>query len=568
MSEEIISQIKDEAIYSNIIQKNDIYINIILKALNIVEKFIIDRNLVLVGGMAIDMALRKKGKHIYEDDAVPDYDFLSPEFHKDAYDLSKILVSQGFPEISVINARHPSTMRVRVNFISVADITYYPKNIYDMVPTLQYGKMRIIHPSFQYIDQHRSLSFPFEDPPLETIMQRWKKDTKRYDLLYNEYPLNINTTGHIQNEFELRSEPFKFKTRILLDQCIGGFPAIIFWIQKALNSPNGDEFKSKPGYKQFLNVYNVKLQVLTEDEINIQMPINTFFTVLSDNLWALLPKLPVVKKENKSMKKEQKEASKKEVRKKGDEKKGDEKKEDGKKEDGKKEDGKKEDGKKEDGKKEDGKKEDGKKGDEKKEDGKKEVRKGGKRRNTKHGAQQSIRQDGWYNAILDKFPRHVILSGFEIFDNKGNLLSAHKPWENVQIYFANLQSIMGYLLVLYFWAPNPIWTILYHVCRDLVEWAAESYSDDANIDYLPFLPTPEVYGNYNWSDVYILGRTDFKIKIGELAQRPVLDRPKKIYPKPGEDIDPKVYEFKPELSPLYQFDGLRLTNSFQPCSLP
>ena len=39
------------------------------------------------------------------------------------------------------------------------------------------------------IDQHRALSLPYENPPWEVVMHRWKKDAKRYDLLYSIYPL-------------------------------------------------------------------------------------------------------------------------------------------------------------------------------------------------------------------------------------------------------------------------------------------------------------------------------------------------------------------------------------------
>ena len=54
-------------------------------ALDIVKKFIVDRKLILFGGLAIDYALRLKGDKIYSDTKRPDLDFLSPRNVDDAF---------------------------------------------------------------------------------------------------------------------------------------------------------------------------------------------------------------------------------------------------------------------------------------------------------------------------------------------------------------------------------------------------------------------------------------------------------------------------------------------------
>ena len=137
--------------------------------------------------MSIDFALKlKQHDGIYKDDILPDYDFYSHQHFKDAYDLAQWLNRLGFKNISVINAMHPSTMKVRINFITIADITYIPKVILDNIPFLKYKGFHIVHPHYQMIDQHRSLSYPYENAPRETIMNRMKKDMKRYDLLYEQ----------------------------------------------------------------------------------------------------------------------------------------------------------------------------------------------------------------------------------------------------------------------------------------------------------------------------------------------------------------------------------------------
>ena len=182
-------KINDSEYYTNLINVRSVLHDEITKALDVVKEFIIKKNLILVGGMAIDFALRLKGDSIYTDDQMPDYDFYSPNHSSDAYELGALLCSKGFKNISCINALHITTMRVRVDFETVADITYCPLKVYKQVPTLLYNKLRIAHPHWQMIDQHSSLSLPFENPGREVIFHRWKKDLTRYDKLYKHYPV-------------------------------------------------------------------------------------------------------------------------------------------------------------------------------------------------------------------------------------------------------------------------------------------------------------------------------------------------------------------------------------------
>ena len=119
--------------YENIILRNDKFTEDTVIALGLVKKYVISNKLIIVGGMAIDMALRLKGDKLYEDDVLPDYDFYSPDYHVDAYKIAEALNGAGLKNISVINANHTSTMRVRVNYTVVADVTYMPRNIFDVL---------------------------------------------------------------------------------------------------------------------------------------------------------------------------------------------------------------------------------------------------------------------------------------------------------------------------------------------------------------------------------------------------------------------------------------------------
>lgn len=184
------------------------------------KKMIIDRNLILTGGMAIDGALRLKGEFLYADHILPDYDFFSPNFHKDSYDLALVL-SKNHDNVNAIGAMHVSTMKVRVNYIPVADITYAPKCLYETTPTLKFDGMRIVHPHYQMIDQHLSLSLPYANPPWETINFRWAKDMKRYDILNKAYPLPFNKKQIPKPVKNIKLDDLKC--------CIGGFAALKYW---------------------------------------------------------------------------------------------------------------------------------------------------------------------------------------------------------------------------------------------------------------------------------------------------------------------------------------------------
>lgn len=222
--------------YEDIIIKNDKFTGDTMIALGLVKKYVMENNLIIVGGMAIDISLRLKGTKLYEDDALPDYDFYSPEYNKDAYKIAERLKNAGMPNISVINANHISTMRVRVNYTVVADVTYIPKYIYDNLPYINYRGIRIIHPHYQMIDQHRALSYPYENAPWEVITHRWKKDATRYDMLYKYYPLKSNE--YKETVIKL-SDEIQLSAIALREQCLSGFVGLLYW----------ENYAKKLGYK-------------------------------------------------------------------------------------------------------------------------------------------------------------------------------------------------------------------------------------------------------------------------------------------------------------------------------
>lgn len=178
--------------YELISVKGDPLYDQLKKSIGIVKEFIIKNKLVVYGGTAIDYALRLKGDFIYPDDllAVPDLDVFSPDSVAHAYLLADQLYNAGYRETRAIRATYVRTMRVDIGDKHwAADITYVPQVIFDQLPYVEYEGMRVLHPDFQRIDLHSSLSFPFDNPPREVIFDRWRKDITRFNKLHTAYPI-------------------------------------------------------------------------------------------------------------------------------------------------------------------------------------------------------------------------------------------------------------------------------------------------------------------------------------------------------------------------------------------
>jgi len=170
--------------------------DMIISAQKIVKNIIIDRKLIIFGGLAIDYALRLKGSSIYYDEDLPDYDCVSDRNVDDAYDIGEILSDAGFENVKVIRAKHVETMRVRINLITIIDIGYIPTKYFNQYKFLIYDQLRILHPDIQRIDMHKAFCFPLNNAPMEDIFHRWTKDLERFNLYEQYYPISENEVNY------------------------------------------------------------------------------------------------------------------------------------------------------------------------------------------------------------------------------------------------------------------------------------------------------------------------------------------------------------------------------------
>lgn len=190
------------------------------KSLAVVVRFISEKQRVLVGGMSIDFALKLKGDKLYPEHTVPDYDFLSPDHYNDAVDIAKELHRLGIKDITVIPAMHISTVKVRVGFEVVADISFIPPALLEKFPTMRCRDIIFISPFMQMIDQLRMMSFPYENPPREAVFNRLAKDFKRYTLLAEYYRLE-ETPSEMQD--------VEIPIALLHGNCITGWAAYCYY---------------------------------------------------------------------------------------------------------------------------------------------------------------------------------------------------------------------------------------------------------------------------------------------------------------------------------------------------
>jgi hypothetical protein len=165
--------------------------------MEIIREFIIKKELIVYGGVAIDYALRLKGDKIYSDYEHPDFDVFSPNHTTDCHEIVDKLYAMGYRNVSAIRAKHAQTMRVRCDFLSILDISYVPKSVFEKLPILKYNRVAFIDPIYQRMDMHLSLCLPFNEFP-ENITWRWDKDIKRFNILNKYYPAKIYLNKKIQ----------------------------------------------------------------------------------------------------------------------------------------------------------------------------------------------------------------------------------------------------------------------------------------------------------------------------------------------------------------------------------
>lgn len=231
-----MQKILDQAkLYKTVSETQVSNISEIRNALDHVANYLKKHKYPLYGGMAIDFALKSIGhKGIYSDFVMPDYDFISDQNIETSLDLQNYLTQQDMPNVDAINAIHLTTRKVRINkFNVVADITFCPEPYFQNIPLLDYKNLVIVHPDYQRIDFHRSLSFLYEGMPTqENFRNRLTKDVKRLNLIQSNIPVtehkieSVDTKNILLQYFNQTPKKLQQK-KLPKYHCLTGFATLI-----------------------------------------------------------------------------------------------------------------------------------------------------------------------------------------------------------------------------------------------------------------------------------------------------------------------------------------------------
>ncbi|MCK9607867.1 MAG: hypothetical protein M0R33_15595 [Methylomonas sp.] len=233
-------------------------------ALDVVKTFIREKGLILYGGQAMDYALRTKGTKLYEDSAFPDFDFFSPAHFADAIELADILFMRGYQRVRVIRALYTRAMKIDIgDNLWVADIAYMPKTLFDNYPTIEYDGIRVIAPIVHRIDQHSSLTYPFDEAPREVVFHRWAKDIERFNILNRYFPISTISLAESQQKMTTILIP-----RALMGDSIAyGVFALALWKIAAQ-----EEIKNEFGKSEFAEEFaNIAADIAREDDVHLKL---------------------------------------------------------------------------------------------------------------------------------------------------------------------------------------------------------------------------------------------------------------------------------------------------------
>jgi len=155
----------------------------ILKAIDIVERFLRKKRRVCYGGQAINALLPAKDKFYDPEYTIPDYDFFSPMPDKDVDELIDMLEEEGFDNVSKKAGVHEGTLKVYVNYVAVADCSEINPKLFEIIQKRSVAKDGIHYcdPDFLRMMMYLELSRPRGD------VSRWKKVFERLSLLNKYY---------------------------------------------------------------------------------------------------------------------------------------------------------------------------------------------------------------------------------------------------------------------------------------------------------------------------------------------------------------------------------------------
>lgn len=157
----------------------------LLKALDIVKRFLQRKRRVTYGGTAMNAILPEENRFYNPEVDLPDYDFFTPSMESDIEELVRDLKRAGMKDVYHKIGMHDGTMKVLVDFVPIADITRISKEIYDV-----FHKRAIKRDGVYYTDPDvlRMMMYLEISRPKGQV-DRWEKVFERLELINKVFPV-------------------------------------------------------------------------------------------------------------------------------------------------------------------------------------------------------------------------------------------------------------------------------------------------------------------------------------------------------------------------------------------
>ena len=187
---------------------------VVVRALDIVHKFIQSNRVMCYGGTAINNLLPKEDQFYDPERDIPDYDFFSstPQIH--AMEIADRLTDAGFKSVEVKPGVHLGTFKVFSDYIGVADVSHLDKPIFNTLwkNSIEKNEIHYVPPNFLRMSVYLELSRPRGD------VTRWKKVYNRLQLLNKHYPMTCPKDQGELNQIYISNETKESLETILIKQ--------------------------------------------------------------------------------------------------------------------------------------------------------------------------------------------------------------------------------------------------------------------------------------------------------------------------------------------------------------
>ena len=269
--DKIIKEYEDTVEYNYVIKTK--------KLKTLIKQFIIDNNLILYGGSAIDLLLPKDKKIYKKDEKLFDYDVYSDDAYNMGVKLVDLLVKHKYKYVQLREAAFTqTTFKIFLENLPIFDITNLPKGNFSIYRkfTKCKQKMLVIGPEILIRDMCAQLSQP------HISYFRLEKTYKRYNLFNDVYGITKC------NKVTLIS-PTTQENKILIDLLklckTNKYPLLGYYALQLLNDKK--EFYTVNNINSFLSFFtkdidNVILHLKKSYDITVKKNEN-YTTILYNN---------------------------------------------------------------------------------------------------------------------------------------------------------------------------------------------------------------------------------------------------------------------------------------------